>query len=195
MTLVCGKWTKQGNKQSPAHWEALPRKIRLRVANKAMKGSKAYRDSHSTAIAQWWWPCSLYCQENVWAFFFHFVLEYILITPWTKPLWPKEVLFLCLEGSYGDIRTQHHCHIYHWWARAMTAPPGGANTGCSAELSEITTRGIESPPAGNHCHPSAAVKCVTDNCVDLTTLPSPPDSTDIWANAGCIYLLWKWLGK
>lgn len=50
-------------------------------------------------------------------------------------------------------------------------------------------------PAGNHCRPSAAVKCVADNCADLTTLPSPPDSTNIWANAGCIYLLWKWLGK
>lgn len=50
-------------------------------------------------------------------------------------------------------------------------------------------------PAGNHGHPSAAGKCVTDNCVDLTTLPSPQDSTSIWANAGCIYLLWKWLGK
>lgn len=47
----------------------------------------------------------------------------------------------------------------------------------------------------NHGHPSAAGKCVTDICVDLTTLPSPPDSTSIWANAGCIYLLWKWLGK
>lgn len=146
MILACVEWTKQANKGTVT---SLPRSPtsdnKVESSKQSYEGFKSSqgqpRHSHCTVVVTMF---LVFPGKCVGFFFSHFMLEYILITPWTKPLWPKEDLFLYLESSYGDIRTQHYCHICHWWARATTAPPGGTNTGCSSELSEITAHGTES---------------------------------------------------